>query len=95
MQTRSMTFRLPLPLSQALEDKARRTGTDRTEVVIAALTEFLGVPLPEPQPLTLADLEAHIVQLESSMSQLTEQLVAFRRLPSESAHQPRLSASDR
>lgn len=81
MTTRTMTFRLPLDLAQVIEDQASVAGSDRTAVVVAALTQYWGLPLPVPAPVTLAALQQHMGQLETSMNRLTEHVAMGSKTP--------------
>ena len=84
MTSKSMTFRFPLSLAQAIEDLARATGRDRTTVVSEALMQILGLPLPAKAPATIAMLQQQIEQVESSITQLSQQLVALQQTPVDS-----------
>jgi PAS domain S-box-containing protein len=70
-----MTFRLPIPLAQAIEVRARTTGRDKTTVVTEALAQVFGLPELSPAPATLDMLQEQVEQLEDSISTLSEQVV--------------------
>ena len=74
MTSKSMTFRFPLPLAQAIEAQARATGKDRTTVVAEALSQVLGLSLPAKATITLEMLQRQVEQVESSITSLSERL---------------------
>ena len=79
MTSKSMTFRFPVPLAQAIEGQARATGRDRTTVVAEALTQTFGLSLPAKSSVTIEMLQQQIAQLESNIASLSQQLVALQQ----------------
>ena len=77
-----MTFRFPVPLAQAIEAQARATGRDRTTVVSEALIQLLGLPLAAKAPVTIETLQQQIKQIESVVTNLSQQLVALQHATS-------------
>ncbi len=66
-----ITITLPLPLKQALAERAQRTGQSQTQVVVQALEGLLAAA----EPPSLESLTARIEHLESQMRVLMESRV--------------------
>ena len=79
MTSKSMTFRFPVPLAQAIEGQAKATGRDRTTVVAEALTQTFGLSLPVKAAVTIEMLQQQIEQLESNIISLSQQMVALQQ----------------
>jgi PAS domain S-box-containing protein len=79
MTSKSMTFRFPVLLAQAIESQARATGRDRTTVVAEALIHTFGLPLPAKATATIEMLQQQIERLESNITGLSQQLVALQQ----------------
>src|SRR5579883_135339 len=79
MTSKSMTFRFPALLAEAIETQARATGRDRTTVVAEALAQVFGLSLPSKAPITIEMLQQQIEQTENSVFQLSEQFSALRQ----------------
>ena len=80
MTSKSMTFRFPVPLAQAIEGQAKATGRDRTTVVSEALTQSFGLSLSAKASVTTIEmLQQQIEQLESNIAGLSQQLAALQR----------------
>ncbi len=75
MNSKSMTFRFPLQVVQAIEFQARATGRDRTTVVIEALSQSFGLSLPETGSVTVEILHQRINQVEANLALLAGQIV--------------------
>jgi len=80
MTSKSMTFRFPSPLAQAIEAQARATGRDRTTVVAEALAQMFGLTLPAKATVTIELLQQQVERVESSVTQLSEQLANLQRI---------------
>lgn len=74
MTSKSMTFRFPAPLAQAIEAQARATGRDRTTVVAEALAQRFGLALPVKASVTIEMLQQQVEQVENTVTTLSEQL---------------------
>ncbi len=74
MVSKIATFRLPDNLIQEIRFRAEATGRDRTAVVIEALKQAFGFPLPESRPATVEELQEQLHHLETKLTTLTEQL---------------------
>ncbi|MBW4581117.1 MAG: PAS domain S-box protein [Tildeniella nuda ZEHNDER 1965/U140] len=80
MTSKSMTFRFPALLAQAIETQARATGKDRTTVVAEALGQAFGLSLPSKMPVTIEMLQQRLETVESSMTLLSEQLSSLQKM---------------
>jgi len=69
--TARITITLPLPLKQALAERAQRMGQSQTQVVVQALEGFFAAP----EPPSLESLTARIEHLESQMRVLMESVL--------------------
>ncbi len=69
-----MAFRFPTELAQAIEARAKATGRDKTAVVVEALTQAFGLPLPSPAPVTVEALQEQLSQLEVKIAIGSKQL---------------------
>src|SRR3712207_5404100 len=74
MVSKIATFRLPENLIQEIRSRAEATGRDRTAVVVEALKQAFGMPLGEPRPATVEELQQQLNQLEKKFTSLTQQL---------------------
>lgn len=74
MVSKIATFRLPENLIQEIRSRAEATGRDRTAVVVEALKQAFGMPLGEPRPATVEELQQQLNQLEKKFTTLTQQL---------------------
>lgn len=68
-----MTFRFPEELAEEIIARAKATGKDRTAVVVEALSQVFGLPLPQSQP-TPEILRHRLDYLEEILANLSEQV---------------------
>ena len=64
MNNRSVTVRLPSFLFARLESYVIESGSSKTDVVIAALSQYLGVSTNIPLSEKVAHLEKRLIDLE-------------------------------
>lgn len=64
MSNRSITVRLPSFLFTRLESYVIESGTSKTDVVVAALSQYLGVSTNIPLSEKVAHLEKRLTDLE-------------------------------
>ncbi len=78
MVSKVVTCRLPENLIQEIRSRAEATGRNRTEVVVEALKQAFGMPLAEPRPATVEELQQQFNQLEKEKisTELTQRLGA-------------------
>ena len=76
MVSKIATFKLPENLIQEIRSRAEATGHNRTEVVVEALKQAFGMPLAEPRPATVEELQQQFNQLEKKSTELTQRLGA-------------------
>jgi PAS domain S-box-containing protein len=81
MVSKIATFRLPENLIQEIRSRAEATGRDRTAVVVEALKQAFGMPLGEPRPATVEELQQQLNQLEKKFTKLTQQLSEVSQEP--------------
>ena len=85
MNSKSMTFRFPLQIVQAIEFQARATGRDRTTVVTEALSQSFGLSLPETDSVTVEILHQRIKQVEANLALIAGQIVGEENASSKNA----------
>ena len=72
MTTKTITFRLPVQLAEAIEAEATATGQSRTKVVTAILAKFYEYPYVLPQSITLEQLQEQLNELKHLMASSLE-----------------------
>lgn len=82
MASKIATFRLPENLIQEIRSRAEATGRDRTAVVVEALKNSFGIPIPS-RPATVEKLQEQLNQLETKYVVLQEQLVQVNQTSSD------------
>lgn len=81
MANRTVSFRLPEELIEAIEAHARISGKTRTDLVIEALALIYDVPPPESPPLTLDAVQQQVEALKERLDcfyGLSETLLELR-----------------
>ena len=68
MATKTVSFRLPVELAEAIEAEATATGQSRTKIVTAILSKFYDYPYVPPQSITLEQLQAQLNELKRLMT---------------------------
>ena len=77
MATKTVSFRFPTDLVEAIEAEARATSRSKTQVVIAALAKFYDCPYALTESITLE-------QLQEQLNELTHQIAILSgRIPPE------------
>jgi predicted transcriptional regulator len=77
--TKIMTFRFPPDLVKEIVSRAQATGKDRTAVVVEALSQVFGLPLPSPTSTTAEALWQQLNQLEDIAVNLSEQVAELQQ----------------
>ena len=72
MANKTVSFRLPIELVEAIEAQAEAKGQSKTNVVIAALAEFYGCSHSLPQSVTTEQLQLQLNELKHQMAILLE-----------------------
>ena len=73
MANKTISFRLPTELVEAIEAHAKATGQSKTHAVITALATFYGCPESLPQLVTADQLQEQLNELEHQIAILSEQ----------------------
>ncbi|NJN85507.1 MAG: hypothetical protein HC881_03315 [Leptolyngbyaceae cyanobacterium SL_7_1] len=81
MTSKSMTFRFPAPLAQAIDAQSRATGRDRTTIVTEALAQMFGLSLPSKPPITLETLQQQVDNLEQTRHAFRSSLRTYKQAP--------------
>ncbi len=64
MPSQSITARLPSILIEKLEAYIAESGSSKTDVVVAALSQYLGVSTDVPLAEKIAHIEKRLIDLE-------------------------------
>ena len=72
MANKTVSFRLPTELVEAIEAQAKATGQSKTNVVIAALADIYECPHPSPPSLTLEQFQQQLNALKHQLAILSE-----------------------
>lgn len=64
MSSKPITVRMPDPIFARLESYVRDVGSSKTEVVLTALSQYLGVAQAVPLSEKVAQLEKRVAVLE-------------------------------
>lgn len=72
MANKTVSFRLPSELIEAIEAEAIITGQSKTNVVIAALSKFYGCPHALPQSVMPEQLQQQLNELKRQITILSE-----------------------
>ena len=70
MVTKTLSFRLPVEIVEAIEADASATGQSRTRVVTAILSKFYDRPYVVPQSVTLDHIQEQVNELRLLMHSL-------------------------
>lgn len=70
MARKTVSFRFPENIVQALEVTAKATGKHKTTLIIEILSRAYGLPQPPPQQITLEMLQQQIDQLKQQVAVL-------------------------
>ncbi|MCG8363820.1 MAG: ribbon-helix-helix domain-containing protein [Pseudanabaenales cyanobacterium] len=69
MATKTISFRLPVELVEAIEAEAKATGQSKTKIVTAILAKFYDYPYDVlPQSITLEQLQKQLHELKHLMT---------------------------
>lgn len=74
-----MTFRFPGELAQAIASQARAMGTDKTTVVVEALSQALGLQTDSPSLTMPAEMQEQFNDLSEKLALLLEQQRQLRQ----------------
>ena len=72
MANKTVSFRLPTELVEAIEAQAKATGQSKTNVVIAALAKFYGCPYSQPKSVTPEQFQQQLNELKYQVARLSE-----------------------
>jgi PAS domain S-box-containing protein len=78
MPSRTITFRFSDEVINIIEAQARAMGSNRTAVVLNALTECYGVAVPAPSKSAIEQLQQQVHHLEKQITELSEQLAKIQ-----------------
>ncbi|MCG8364111.1 MAG: ribbon-helix-helix domain-containing protein [Pseudanabaenales cyanobacterium] len=87
MANKTVSFRIPDEIIQALETQVKTTGRSKTSLIVEALAQALGLPQASPEVITITSLQHQLQVLEQKVTALSSQLAEFRlktysRIPS-------------
>ena len=71
MAKKTVSFRLPDNIIQALEAQAKATGKTKTALIVEILTETYGLSQRPPQPITPEMLQQQLDQLKQQVAGLS------------------------
>lgn len=74
MASKTITFRFPEEIIEAIEARAKAAGSNRTAVLMEALAKAYGFPSPSPAPVSTEALQLRLHGLEQQVVTLLEQL---------------------
>jgi PAS domain S-box-containing protein len=89
MSSRTITFRFSDEVINVIEAQARATGSNRTAVVLNALTECYGLAAPTSSS-AIERLQQQVQQLESQLIKLSEQLTKLQQPGKSSCYDPQI-----
>lgn len=72
MANKTVSFRLPTELVEAIEAQAKATGQSKTNVVMAALAKFYGCPYSSPQSVISEQVQQQLNELKHQITILSE-----------------------
>ncbi|MBE9179143.1 PAS domain S-box protein [Oculatella sp. LEGE 06141] len=74
MASRTITFRFAEEVIEAIEARAKATGSNRTAVLMQALSLAYGVPSASSVPVSTTTLQQRLTELEQQVVELLQQL---------------------
>lgn len=81
MANKTISFRIPDEVTEALETQVKLTGRSKTSLIVEALTQAFGLPRTSPASPTINSLEHQLKALEKKVTVLSSQLAEFRLNP--------------
>ena len=78
MANKTISFRIPDEITEALDTQVKITGRSRTSLIVEALTQMFGLPQASPNGATTTSLEHQLKELEKQVTTLSSQLAEFR-----------------
>lgn len=79
MTSKSLTFRFPIELAEAINAQAQATGKDKTTVVVEILASAFDLPFSAPVAATSQTPHQQIQQLEADTANLSKKLAELRQ----------------
>ncbi|WP_026731331.1 hypothetical protein [Fischerella sp. PCC 9605] len=70
------TFRFPPELLDTVKRRAKQEGISATDLLVAALTEYLG-DVEQPQSQLIKELQCQVVELKEEVNNLKKQWVSW------------------
>ncbi|UBF25711.1 PAS domain S-box protein [Kovacikia minuta CCNUW1] len=74
MVSKTITFRFPEEVIEAIEARAKATGSNRTAVLMQALAQAYGLPSPTAAPISTTTLQQQFQTLEQQVVTVLEQI---------------------
>jgi len=78
MASKTVSFRLPEEILDAIEKLAKTLGKTKTDLVVEALAQVYGLPKPQSSLVNLDSVQQQINTLRQQVDELTDQTVAQR-----------------
>ncbi|MDJ0705750.1 MAG: hypothetical protein QNJ46_20990 [Leptolyngbyaceae cyanobacterium MO_188.B28] len=78
MANKTISFRIPDEITEALETQVKITGRSKTSLILEALTQAFGLPTKSTQSTTVQSLQHQLQALEEKVTALSTQLTEFR-----------------